>query len=54
MLWIGPFVLLAAAAAALARYVRQARMRVAAAALSPEEEARVARLLGDARDDRPA
>ena len=54
VLWIGPFVLLAAAAGGLARYVRKRRVRVAAAALSPEEEARVARLLGDARDDRPA
>ncbi len=53
-LWIGPFVLLAAAAGGLALYVRKRRVRVAAAALSPEEEARVARLLGDARDDRPA
>jgi len=53
-LWIGPFVLLAAAAAGLARYVRGRRTRVAAAALSPEEEARVARLLGDAGDDRAA
>jgi cytochrome c-type biogenesis protein CcmH len=53
-LWIGPFVLLAAAAGGLAWYIRSRRTRVATAALSPEEEARVARLLGDARDDRPA
>lgn len=54
VLWIGPFVLLGAAAAGLAWYVRSRRTRVATAALSPEEEARVTRLLGDAGDDRPA
>jgi len=53
-LWAGPFVLLALAAGGLAWYVRRRRTRVAAAALSPEEEARVARLLGEAGDDRPA
>ncbi len=53
-LWAGPFVLLAAAAGGLAWYVRRRRTRVVAAALSPEEEARVARLLGEAGDDRPA
>jgi cytochrome c-type biogenesis protein CcmH len=53
-LWVGPFVLLAAAAGGLAWYVRQRRPRVAALGLSPEEEAKVARLLGETRDDRPA
>jgi cytochrome c-type biogenesis protein CcmH len=53
-LWIGPFVLLAAAAGGVAWYVRGRRTRVAAPALSPEEEARVARLLGGPGDDRPA
>lgn len=53
-LWVGPFVLLAAAAGGLAWYVRRRRTRVAAPGLSPDEEARVARLLGEARDDRPA
>jgi cytochrome c-type biogenesis protein CcmH len=53
-LWIGPFLLLAVAAGGVAWYVRGRRTRVAAPALSPEEEARVARLLGEAGDDRPA
>ena len=53
-LWIGPFLLLAIAAGGLAWYVRRRRTRVAASALSPEEEARVARLLGEAGDDRRA
>ena len=53
-LWVGPFVLLAAAAGGLAWYVRRRRTRVATPGLSPEEEARVARLLGETRDDRPA
>jgi len=53
-LWIGPFLLLAVAAGGGAWYVRARRTRVATPALSPEEEARVARLLGEARDDRPA
>jgi cytochrome c-type biogenesis protein CcmH len=53
-LWVGPFVLLAAAAGGLAWYVRRRRTRVAAPGLSPDEEARVARLRGAARDDRPA
>ncbi|HTO50914.1 MAG TPA: cytochrome c-type biogenesis protein [Burkholderiales bacterium] len=53
-LWVGPFVLLAVAALGLAWYIRGRRTRVAATALSPEEEARVARLLGEAGDDRPA
>ena len=53
-LWAGPFVLLGIAAGGVAWYVRRRRTRVAAAALSPEEEARVARLLGEAGDDRPA
>ena len=54
VLWAGPFVLLAVAAGGLAWYVRRRRTRVAALALSPEEEARVARLLGEAGDDRRA
>ena len=54
VLWAGPFVLLAVAAGGLAWYVRRRRTRVAAPALSPEEEARVARLLGEAGDDRRA
>jgi cytochrome c-type biogenesis protein CcmH len=53
-LWVGPFVLLAAAASGLAWYVRRRRTRTTAAALTGEEEARVARLLADAGDDRPA
>jgi cytochrome c-type biogenesis protein CcmH len=53
-LWVGPFLLLAAAAGGLAWYVRRRRTRVATPGLSPDEEARVARLLGEARDDRPA
>ena len=53
-LWVGPFVLLAAAAGGLAWYVRRRRTRVVTPGLSPDEEARVARLLGEARDDRPA
>lgn len=53
-LWIGPFVLLAAAAGGLAWYVRRRRTRVATPGLSSDEEARVARLLGQAGDDRPA
>ena len=53
-LWVGPFVLLAAAAGGLAWYVRRRRTRVATPGLSPDEEARVARLLGEAGDDRPA
>jgi cytochrome c-type biogenesis protein CcmH len=53
-LWVGPFVLLAVAAGGLAWYVRRRRTRVATPGLSPEEEARVARLLGETRDDRPA
>jgi len=53
-LWAGPFVLLAVAAGGVAWYVRRRRTRVAAPALTPEEEARVARLLADAGDDRPA
>jgi len=53
-LWVGPFLLLAVAAGGLAWYVRGRRARVATPALSPDEEARVARLLGEARDDRPA
>ena len=53
-LWVGPFVLLAAAAGGLAWYVRRRRARTTAAVLSREEEARVARLLADAGDDRPA
>jgi len=53
-LWIGPFLLLAVAAGGLAWYVRGRRARVAAPALSPDEEARVAQLLGGTRDDRPA
>ncbi len=53
-LWVGPFALLAAAAGGLAWYVRRRRTRVATPGLSPDEEARVARLLGEARDDRPA
>jgi cytochrome c-type biogenesis protein CcmH len=53
-LWIGPFLLLAVAAGGVAWYVRGRRTRVATPALSPDEEARVARLLGEARDDRPA
>jgi cytochrome c-type biogenesis protein CcmH len=53
-LWVGPFVLLAAAAGGLAWYVRRRRTRVATPGLSPHEEARVARLLGETRDDRPA
>jgi len=52
-LWIGPFVLLAGAAAGVAWYVRSRRTRVAAAAaLTPEEEARVARLLGEGGGER--
>jgi cytochrome c-type biogenesis protein CcmH len=54
VLWAGPFVLLAVAAGGLAWYVRRRRTRVAALALSPQEEARVARLLGEAGDDRRA
>jgi cytochrome c-type biogenesis protein CcmH len=53
-LWVGPFALLAAAAGGLAWYVRRRRTRVATPGLSPDEEARVARLLGEAGDDRPA
>lgn len=54
-LWTGPFVLLALAAGGLAWYVRGRRTRVAsAAALTPEEEARVARLLREAGDERAA
>jgi len=53
-LWVGPFVLLAAAAGGLAWYVRRRRTRVATPGLSPDEEARVAHLLGETRDDRPA
>jgi cytochrome c-type biogenesis protein CcmH len=53
-LWAGPFVLLAVAAGGLAWYVRRRRTRTTAAALTGEEEARVARLLADAGDDRPA
>jgi cytochrome c-type biogenesis protein CcmH len=53
-LWAGPFVLLAVAAGGLAWYVRRRRARTTAAVLSREEEARVARLLADAGDDRPA
>ncbi len=53
-LWTGPFVLLVLAAGGLAWYVRGRRMRVASAAalLTPEEEARVARLLREAGDER--
>jgi len=51
-LWIGPFVLLGAAAGGLAWYVRSRRARVGTAALTPEEEARVARLLGEGGDGR--
>ena len=54
VLWSGPFVLLAIAAGGLAWYVRRRRTRVAALALSPAEETRVARLLGEAGDDRRA
>jgi cytochrome c-type biogenesis protein CcmH len=54
VLWAGPFVLLGVAAGGVAWYVRRRRTRVAAPVLSPEEEARVARLLGEAGDDRPA
>jgi cytochrome c-type biogenesis protein CcmH len=53
-LWAGPFLLLALAAGGVAWYVRGRRTRVAAPTLSPEEEARVAQLLGERRDDRPA
>jgi cytochrome c-type biogenesis protein CcmH len=53
-LWVGPFLLLAVAAGGLAWYVRRRRTRVTTPGLSPEEEARVARLLGETRDDRPA
>jgi cytochrome c-type biogenesis protein CcmH len=53
-LWIGPFLLLALAAGGVAWYVRGRRARVATPALSPDEEARVAQLLGQPRDDRPA
>ena len=53
-LWVGPFLLLAAAAGGLAWYVRRRRTRVVTPGLSPDEEARVARLLGETRDDRPA
>jgi cytochrome c-type biogenesis protein CcmH len=53
-LWVGPFLLLAVAAGGVAWYVRGRRTRVAAPALSPEEEVRVARLLGEPGDDRPA
>jgi cytochrome c-type biogenesis protein CcmH len=53
-LWAGPFLLLALAAGGVAWYVRGRRTRVATPALSPEEEARVARLLGEPGDDRRA
>jgi len=45
LLWLGPFVLLVAAAGGLGWYVRQRRARIQPAALSPEDEARVAALL---------
>jgi cytochrome c-type biogenesis protein CcmH len=51
-LWAGPFVLLAVAAGGVAWYVRRRRARVAAPALTPEEEARVARLLAGGGDER--
>jgi cytochrome c-type biogenesis protein CcmH len=53
-LWAGPFLLLALAAGGVAWYVRGRRTRLATPALSPEEEARVARLLGEPGDDRRA
>ena len=53
-LWTGPFVLLAVAAGGVAWYVRRRRTRVATPALTPEEEARVARLLAGGGDDRAA
>lgn len=52
-LWTGPFVLLVLAAGGVAWYVRGRRTRVAStAALTPEEEARVARLLREPGDER--
>lgn len=50
-LWVGPFVLLVVAAGALAQYLRRRRTHVEPAALSPEEEARVARMLNEARKE---
>ena len=51
LLWVGPFVLLLAAAGTLAWQLRRRRRAgIDAAALSPEEEARIAALLGS---DRP-
>lgn len=51
LLWVGPFVLLAVAGGGLAWYVRRRRTRIPPAALTPEDEARVAALL--AGDQRP-
>jgi cytochrome c-type biogenesis protein CcmH len=45
LLWVGPFVLMAAGAAGLAVYLRRRRSRISEIELSPEEGARVRALL---------
>jgi len=54
LLWLGPFVLLAASVAVLFGYIRrrQAAMGAASAQLSPEQQARARTLLDDAAPPR--
>ncbi len=50
-LWIGPFVLLAAALAVLVLVLRRRRAAPEPPVLAPEERARAARLLGEGREE---
>ncbi|UCH50143.1 MAG: cytochrome c-type biogenesis protein CcmH [Betaproteobacteria bacterium] len=52
LLWLGPFVLLVAAGAALFSYLRRRDRQLPAQALTEEERARARALLGESREER--